>query len=67
MSRVFANGPGNHGSIPYQRLALPNSHYHKVRIKGNTGAIQRMENPKLENKSVGKPTVWIFQAINSQD
>ena len=44
MSRVFANGPGNRGSIPGQVIpktqkmvldaALLNTHHYKVQIKG---------------------------------
>ena len=44
MSRVFANGPGDQGSIPGQVIpktqdmvldpALLNTQYYKVRIKG---------------------------------
>ena len=52
MSRVFANGPGERGSIPGRFIpktqkmvldsALLNSQLYKVRIKGS-GAIQGME------------------------
>ena len=44
MSRVFVNGPGDHGSIPGRVIpktqkmvfdaALLNTHHYKVRIKG---------------------------------
>ena len=49
MNRVFANGPGDRGSIPVQIIpktqkmvldaALLNTQYHKVMIKG------KVENP----------------------
>ena len=52
MSRVFANGPGDRGSIPGRVIpktqkivldaALLNTQHYKVRIKGS-GAIQEME------------------------
>ena len=50
MSRVFANGSGDQGSIPGRVIpklildaALLSTQHYKVRIKGKDGAIQGME------------------------